>query len=74
MPVPPYRAPGRLGGLRIFTFTLSNNYDALTRLVLTGGGSRLTRCAIIESWKADGIGRRAVLTSAELVTLLGTVL
>jgi hypothetical protein len=38
------------------------------------GGWRLTRRAVIEVWGADGIGLRAVLTSAELVTFLGTVL
>ena len=38
------------------------------------GGWRLTRRAVIEAWGADGIGLRAVLTSAELVTFLGTVL
>jgi hypothetical protein len=38
------------------------------------GGWRLTRRAVIEAWGADGIGLRAVLTSAELVTFLDTVL
>ena len=38
------------------------------------GGWRLSRRAVIEAWGADGIGLRAVLTSAELVTFLGTVL
>src|SRR6266702_445998 len=37
-------------------------------------GWRLTRRAVIEAWGADGIGLRAVLTSAELVTFLDTVL
>jgi hypothetical protein len=37
-------------------------------------GWRLTRRAVIEAWGADGIGVRAVLTSAELMTFLDTVL
>lgn len=37
-------------------------------------GWRLTRRAVIEAWGSDGIGVRAVLTSAELVTFLDTVL
>ncbi|HEY5016484.1 MAG TPA: hypothetical protein VIJ82_22855 [Streptosporangiaceae bacterium] len=35
---------------------------------------RLTRRAVLEAWGAEGIGVRAVLTSAELVTFLDTVL
>jgi hypothetical protein len=38
------------------------------------GGWRFTRRAVIEAWGTDGIGLRAVLTSAELVTFLDTVL
>jgi hypothetical protein len=38
------------------------------------GAWSLTRRAVIEAWGADGIGVRAVLTSAELVTFLDTVL
>ena len=38
------------------------------------GGWSLTRRAVIEAWGAHGIGVRAVLTSAELVTFLDTVL
>jgi hypothetical protein len=38
------------------------------------GGWCLTRRAVIEAWGTDGIGVRAVLTSAELVTFLDTVL
>jgi hypothetical protein len=38
------------------------------------GGWSLTRRAVIEAWGTDGIGVRAVLTSAELVTFLDTVL
>ncbi len=37
-------------------------------------GWRLTRRAVVEAWGSDGIGVRAVLTSAELVTFLDTVL
>jgi len=37
------------------------------------GGWLLTRRAVIEAWGTDGIGLRAVLTSAELVTFLDTV-
>src|SRR5271170_3393597 len=37
-------------------------------------GWSLTRRAVIEAWGSDGIGVRAVLTSAELVTFLDTVL
>jgi hypothetical protein len=39
-----------------------------------GQGWRLTRRAVIEAWGDSGIGVRAVLTSAELVTFLDTVL
>jgi len=38
------------------------------------GRWRLTRRAVIEAWGADGTGVRAVLTSAELVAFLDTVL
>lgn len=38
------------------------------------GRWRLSRRAVIEAWGTDGIGLRAVLTSAELVTFLDTVL
>jgi len=38
------------------------------------GTWRLTRRAVIEAWGADGTGVRAVLTSAELVAFLDTVL
>jgi hypothetical protein len=38
------------------------------------GRWRLTRRAVIEAWGASGIGVRAVLTSAELVAFLDTVL
>jgi hypothetical protein len=38
------------------------------------GGWRLTRRAVIEAWGASGEGVRAVLTSAELVAFLDTVL
>src|SRR5262249_46105982 len=38
------------------------------------GRWRLTRRAVIEAWGADGSGVRAVLTSAELVAFLDTVL
>ncbi|HTS98014.1 MAG TPA: hypothetical protein VMI33_15495 [Streptosporangiaceae bacterium] len=38
------------------------------------GGWCLTRRAVIEAWGTDGTGLRAVLTSAELVTFLDTVL
>lgn len=38
------------------------------------GGWCLTRRAIIEAWGMDGTGVRAVLTSAELVSFLDTVL
>src|SRR5271165_419790 len=38
------------------------------------GRWRLTRRAVIEAWGAAGIGVRAVLTSAELVAFLDTVL
>jgi hypothetical protein len=37
------------------------------------GGWRLTRRAVIEAWGSDGVGVRAVLTSAELVAFLNTV-
>jgi hypothetical protein len=37
------------------------------------GGWRLTRRAVIEAWGAGGVGVRAVLTSAELVAFLNTV-
>jgi hypothetical protein len=38
------------------------------------GSWRLTRRALIEAWGANGVGVRAVLTSAELVAFLDTVL
>ena len=38
------------------------------------GGWRLRRRAVVEAWGAGGIGVRAVLTSAELVSFLDTVL
>lgn len=38
------------------------------------GRWRLTRRAVIEAWGSDGTGVRAVLTSAELVAFLDTVL
>jgi hypothetical protein len=38
------------------------------------GGWRLTRRAVIEAWGTGGVGVRAVLTSAELVAFLDTVL
>lgn len=38
------------------------------------GRWRLTRRAVIEAWGAGGVGVRAVLTSAELVAFLDTVL
>ncbi|MBO0823455.1 MAG: hypothetical protein J2P27_06300, partial [Actinobacteria bacterium] len=38
------------------------------------GGWRLTRRAVIEAWGAGGVGVRAVLTSAELMAFLDTVL
>jgi len=37
-------------------------------------GWRLSRRAVLEAWGGSGIGVRAVLTSAELVTFLDTVL
>jgi hypothetical protein len=37
------------------------------------GGWRLTRRAVIEAWGSGGVGVRAVLTSAELVAFLDTV-
>jgi hypothetical protein len=37
------------------------------------GGWRLTRRAVIEAWGSAGVGVRAVLTSAELVAFLNTV-
>src|SRR6266516_3746677 len=37
-------------------------------------GWRLSRRAVLEAWGGPGIGLRAVLTSAELVTFLDTVL
>src|SRR4029077_11303169 len=41
----------------------------------SGPGSwRLTRRAVIEAWGAGGVGVRAVLTSAELMAFLDTVL
>jgi hypothetical protein len=44
------------------------------RLAATGhGGWRLTRRAVIEAWGSGGLGVRAVLTSAELVAFLNTV-
>ena len=63
------RDPGDLPGNGEFRCVLRDSAEWLGR-----GGWRLTRRAVIEAWGADGIGLRAVLTSAELVTFLDTVL
>jgi hypothetical protein len=43
-------------------------------MAATGHGEwRLTRRAVIEAWGSGGVGVRAVLTSAELVAFLSTV-
>jgi len=48
---------------------------AALRTPVTGHGRwRLTRRAVIEAWGGGGVGVRAVLTSAELVAFLDTVL
>jgi hypothetical protein len=45
------------------------------RTLASGPGNwRLTRRAVIEAWGAGGVGVRAVLTSAELMAFLDTVL
>jgi hypothetical protein len=45
------------------------------RALASGHGNwRLTRRAVIEAWGAGGVGVRAVLTSAELMAFLDTVL
>jgi hypothetical protein len=45
-----------------------------SRMAVTGhGGWRLSRRAVIEAWGSGGVGVRAVLTSAELMAFLNTV-
>ena len=72
------RHPGDLPGSGEFRCVLRDSAEWLgrpgTRARDQPPGWRLTRRAVIEAWGADGIGLRAVLTSAELVTFLDTVL
>jgi hypothetical protein len=72
------REPGDLPGSGEFRCVLRDSADWLggrgTGAPGKPGRWRLTRRAVIEAWGADGIGLRAVLTSAELVTFLDTVL
>jgi hypothetical protein len=73
------RDPGDLPGNGEFRCVLRDSAEWLGARDQPGargqpGGWRLTRRAVIEAWGADGIGLRAVLTSAELVTFLDTVL
>jgi hypothetical protein len=72
------RDPGDLPGNGEFRCVLRDSAEWLggrgPGVVGQPGGWRLTRRAVIEAWGADGIGLRAVLTSAELVTFLDTVL
>jgi hypothetical protein len=72
------RDPGDLPGSGEFRCVLRDSAEWLgrpaTRARGEPGGWRLTRRAVIEAWGTDGIGLRAVLTSAELVTFLDTVL
>ena len=60
-----------LPGTGEFRCVLRDSAEWLGELRL---GWCLTRRAVIEAWGSDGIGVRAVLTSAELVTFLDTVL
>jgi hypothetical protein len=53
---------------------VGHHHRAAPRMAATGhGGWRLTRRAVIEAWGSGGVGVRAVLTSAELVAFLNTV-
>jgi hypothetical protein len=53
---------------------VGQQHRATARMTATGhGGWRLTRRAVIEAWGSGGVGVRAVLTSAELVAFLNTV-
>ncbi len=53
---------------------VGHHQRAAPRMAATGhGGWRLTRRAMIEAWGSGGVGVRAVLTSAELVAFLNTV-
>jgi hypothetical protein len=53
---------------------VGHHHRATARMAATGhGGWRLTRRAVIEAWGSAGVGVRAVLTSAELVAFLNTV-
>ncbi len=53
---------------------VGHHHRATPRMAATGhGGWRLTRRAVIEAWGSCGVGVRAVLTSAELVAFLNTV-
>ena len=65
------RDPSDLPGTGEFRCVLRDSAEWLGELRL---GLCLTRRAVIEAWGSDGIGLRAVLTSAELVTFLDTVL
>jgi hypothetical protein len=53
---------------------VGHHHQATPRMASAGhGGWRLTRRAVIEAWGSCGVGVRAVLTSAELVAFLNTV-
>jgi len=53
---------------------VGHHHRAAPRAATAGhGGWRLTRRAVIEAWGSGGVGVRAVLTSAELVAFLNTV-
>jgi hypothetical protein len=65
------REPSDLPGSGEFRCVLRDSAEWLGDL---RRGWCLTRRAVIEAWGSDGIGVRAVLTSAELVTFLDTVL
>jgi hypothetical protein len=72
------REPGDLPGSGELRCVLRDSAEWLggrgARALDQAGRWRLSRRAVIEAWGADGIGLRAVLTSAELVTFLDTVL
>jgi hypothetical protein len=52
---------------------VGHHHWATPRMATGHGGWRLTRRAVIEAWGSGGVGVRAVLTSAELVAFLNTV-
>jgi hypothetical protein len=68
------RQPGQAGSARKQTGGSAGQAGGSARQAGGTAGWRLSRRAVLEAWGGPGIGLRAVLTSAELVTFLDTVL